>query len=176
MRKTITPPQLKKLHTLLSNAHMMDAKAELVHDYSNGRTTSSRELFMDEAQELITNLAKDDPCTKMRKKVIALCFELRWFQDGNDDEWQVNYAKLDLFLQRRGAVRKKFRSLTCKEVHKVLGQLEATLKHTRDSAERKKVDQDFNEVLAELGISRAKTGSERAGQQGGDTASPVKVV
>ena len=162
MRKHITPPQLKKLHTLLSKQHMMEAKAQLVHDYSNGRTTSSRELFVDEAALLITTLAKDDPCSKMKRKCMAICYELGFFEDGNDTTWKINWAVLDGFLLKRGVVKKAFKELTCKEVHAVLNQLEATLKHSNETAMRKEINADLDDLLTEIGISRAsKSNTER---------------
>lgn len=154
MRRHITPSQLKKLHTLLSNAGMMEMKADMVQQYSNGRTTSSRQLFQDEAQELINTLAKDDPCTKMKKKCVAICFTLGWFEDGNAIDWQINWAALDSFLLKRGVVKKRFRQLNCKEVYKVLTQLEGVEKHCKDTAERKRLADEINKILAETGLSR----------------------
>ncbi|MBX2898436.1 MAG: hypothetical protein KF775_02240 [Cyclobacteriaceae bacterium] len=162
--KTINKQQLKKLHTLLSNAGMMEDKPSMILQYSNGRTKSSRELLQHEAEKLINALAIDDVCTKMKKKCIAICFALGWFRDGNNEEWKINYAKLDGFLKLRGIVKKPFASLNCKEVRLVLGQLEGVQKNSRNAEERRRIEQDFSQMMDELGIKRPE---ESKFQKGG---------
>lgn len=54
---TITKGQNIKLHTLLAKLGIsLEVKRDLVHQYTNGRGTSTKELYVDEAGDLISAL------------------------------------------------------------------------------------------------------------------------
>lgn len=102
--------QIQLIHTLLNKMGKVtdaDYKRELVQQYSNGRATSTKDLFYQEANELITDLQKmtganpqDIAADKMRKKIIAMAHYMNWkTEDGKADmgaidSWCKNKSKL----------------------------------------------------------------------------------
>ena len=61
----ITKGQIKILHTLSSNQKLMGHKRELISSYTDQRTTSSREMTLHGAKEMIDRLSENDPFQKM---------------------------------------------------------------------------------------------------------------
>lgn len=129
----ITPPQNRRLHQLLNDAGISgDDKKALVHEFTNKRTTSSREMLMVEAQNLIHHLEgalglrdnaptpeQEEASDKMRRKMISLCHEMRWYVAGTD---RVDMARLNGWCQARGFGKKLLNQYTHDELTKLLYQ------------------------------------------------------
>lgn len=156
--KKRTETQNKKLHLLLSKAGLNEEKPELVSFYTDGRTTSSRDLYFQEAEKLIKYLegitqgsqpTAAEKADKMRKRVIAICYELGWIEPTEDqEERKMNMAFIDSFLKRRGYLKKPLNQFTAKELPKLVTQFKQILEHNKTAAGGKAVAA----MLTELNI------------------------
>lgn len=118
-----------------------EMKKQLVNDISYGRTTTSKELTIEEAQTLILHLIRTNRANdggkrdKMVGKIFYYAHELGWttlrqaqgdkparrVADGQRvDEWMVKYSYL----------HKKLNRYTFEELPKLVSQLEAFYKKT----------------------------------------------
>lgn len=121
-----TPQQHQRLFGLLGKlGYGEDTRRTLVHSFTNGRTTSSKEMLAFECNLLINHLEgmvpkEDNPLFFPRRKVFAVCHELGWERkDGT-----VDRARLEAFIEKRGAVKKPFLEHTAKELAQLITQLE----------------------------------------------------
>lgn len=115
---------------MLTKAHLMPQKADIISGITAGRTASSREMNVDEAQAMITYLKSvpvqapkpPDAGDKMRKKLISLAYELHWAAPG---DWKQAVAALDAFLTGPKSIFKKpLNKHTPAELVKVVSQME----------------------------------------------------
>lgn len=83
-----TKEQNKQLHLLLGNLGLMDSKAWLVSEYTNGRTERSSEMSVGEAAELIKAL--NDAGDRKRKRVISHLAEAGYVKNGRPDMEAIN--------------------------------------------------------------------------------------
>ncbi len=147
--KLITPDQIKKISTLITRQHLTEMKDSLVSQYTNGRTNSRKEMYLSEAADLIQFLVKDDPSTKMRNKIFAICHDMGWLYRGLHD---VNRMIIDRFLEKRGTVKAPLARLDKNELAKVVTQFELM---QRKAELRSFGETVLKEVLIELGIDKA---------------------
>ena len=150
--KKITTEQLKKLHVLLHQLGLMDEKVEFIYKISNGRETSSKDITTDEARRLIEHLSKYDVGDKMRKKVFSLAYTAGIIYGDSPADKKMNAAKLDVFLQERGTVKKRLNELNKAELIKVINQFEQINKHM----DERKANKITTTMLNELGIATIK--------------------
>jgi len=144
--KPVNRPQLSKIHVLLNQFGILDDKAELVRQFTNGRETSSTQLTFNEARALITHLSKFDPLDKMRKKVFALAFSTGIIYGDSPDDRKMNVAKLNMFLRERGAVKKELNKLSKDELVKVVNQFSAMTKNIELSQAGKTTKSMLNDI------------------------------
>ncbi len=131
--QTISPPQNRRLHQLLPQAGIdaIDKKA-LVKEFSNGRTESSRELLMNEAQLLIRHLEaslgliataptaeQDEASDLMRRKILSLAHEMRWEIPATG---KVDMGRVNGWCQARGFGKKVLNDYSHAELTKLLSQ------------------------------------------------------
>lgn len=83
-----TKEQNKQLHMLLGNLGLMDSKAWLVSEYTDGRTEKSSEMTKQEATELIRAL--NDKGDRKRKRVISHLAEAGYVINGRPDMEAIN--------------------------------------------------------------------------------------
>lgn len=126
----LTPQINKRLHALLHMLNLMEQKADLVRQYTNGRTLSTREMDNVEALALIHALEGDreQRSKAMRGKIIHyLCLLGMTLEDGSP-----NYDRINGWVQNRTGSRnprkKKLLYLTPAELLAVLTQVEAWYK------------------------------------------------
>jgi hypothetical protein len=143
---SITKKQLAKLHVLLHQLGMADQKADMVFNISGGRTKSSRELTLLEAKELLEYLSKYDPSERMRKKVLALAYESGIIYGDTPEDKKMNVAKIDMFLQSKGVIKKRLNDLKHDELIKVVNQFEQIVKHISYSQAGKQTKNLLNEL------------------------------
>lgn len=124
------------LHSLIGELNIdTEQKEELVYQYTNGRTTSSSKMLIDECQSLINHLNaikkgmtprpdkwKENIENVMRRKILAICHELQWTKGG-----KVDLPRLDDWLIKSGMYHKKLNDLTAKELPSQITQLEKVL-------------------------------------------------
>jgi hypothetical protein len=150
----ISNAQLKKVWTLIRQQHLGEIKESLVMQFTNSRTTHVREMTVTEVSHLITALVKDDPDTRMRNKVIAICHGMGWLMPGMHE---LNRLIIDRFLEKRGVVKKPLSKLRGGELVKVVSQFEQMQKKEELRKFGKTV---VDELLLELNIDK-ETGKPR---------------
>lgn len=121
-----TPQQHQRLFGLLGKLGLgEETRHTLVHTFTNGRTTSTRDMLAHECNQLIMHLenmvpGSEHPLFNARRKLFAIAHELGWERkDGTIDRDRLNE-----FLMRRGAVKKPFLQLNRAELAQVITQLE----------------------------------------------------
>ncbi len=148
----INKQQLTKIHVLLNQFGIMDDKAELVNQFTNGRETSSKQMTFNEARNFLTHLSKFDPLDKMRRKVFALAYSANIIYGDSKEDRQMNIAKLNMFLREKGAVKKELNKMNKDELVKVVNQFSQIIKHKEESTASK----NTKSMLDEIGISTTK--------------------
>jgi hypothetical protein len=127
----ITPNQNKRLHQLLAMTGLKEEKKALVLEYTRGRSDSSREMLMAEAQGLIDHLEnslktpepslqKEIEADKMRRKILSLSHELRWHLPGTS---KLDMKRVNDWCQQRGFGKKLLNDYTHAELTKLVSQL-----------------------------------------------------
>lgn len=149
----ITTAQNAKLHTLLSQLGLMDCKKDLLLHYTSGRTDSARELTMEEARDLISQLAAKDPRQRHIKAIWHLAHRAGIIYGDSAEDNQINAAKLNLFLKSRGTVKKELRSMNLDELKKVHRQFEGIVSNNRKAADNKQAREATQHLLDELNIT-----------------------
>ncbi len=137
MKRTLE--QNKRLHQLLTTTGLTEDKASLVGAYSNGRTTSSSELLVGEADQLIAHLEaiaaeqtkyqaprviEDDPADRMRKKIIAKAHEMRWEVAGS----RADMARINAWCREKSFGKKPLNAYTLDELPQLVSQFDLVYK------------------------------------------------
>lgn len=148
----VSLPQIQKIHVLLNQLGIADMKREIVFQLTDGRTTSTKELLMDEARQLITNLAEYDPGERLKGLIFSLAYKAGIIYGHTDEDRRMNTAKLNSFLKDRGAVKKALNEMTYDDLVKTQRQFEAIVKHVQASADNKQATQAINNLLLEINI------------------------
>lgn len=152
--KPVTIPQIKKIHTLLNNIGALEDKKEIVYAFTNGRTESTKELSLSEARELIQQLAHNEPSEKHRKAIVYLAYKAGIIYGSTKEDYQMNRAKLNMFLRERGTVKKDLEKMSLQELKQVHRQFEAIVRNNKKSADSKDAKRVADALLSELGISK----------------------
>lgn len=127
--KPVTPAQIKKIHALLNELGLMEDKRGFVHDVSNGRTQSTKELTANEARYLISFLlGEEDQTEKMQaafRAIYFLAFKMDIIYGETREDYHMNIAKLNMFCRQRGTVKKNLTEQSLIEMRKTHRQFEA---------------------------------------------------
>ena len=135
--KPVTTAQIKKIHVLLNQKDLMDQKQVIVNAFSDGRTTSTKDLTCNEARQLIDKLQEHTPLSdaeaqEIREKARNLfraIYGIAWKMDiiygETDDDYHMNVAKLNMFCRQRGTVKKNLSDMNMEEMKKTHRQFEA---------------------------------------------------
>lgn len=122
-----TMQQNARLHVLCGKLRIdAEQRHELMREFSNGRTSSSKELYAPECNQLIHRLEQqltereDNRLYKVRRKLFSLAHELGW----EDATGKVDRARLDGFLLKFGPGKKILMAMDAKELSKAITQLE----------------------------------------------------
>lgn len=125
----INPQQNRILHALLFQTNMMELKQELVWSFSNQRTSSSRELNVQEAQALISYLKNLDPkeiaAEKMRRKILSKAHKLRWELENG----KIDMARLNGWCIAYGGFKKSLNQHTHDELVQLVTAFDKVYKH-----------------------------------------------
>lgn len=123
-----TTQQNARLFVLLGKLDIdAEQRAELVHQFTNGRTTSSREMMAYECNSLILHLEKQTgegdqggQMYRMRRKVFSIAHEMGWeLMNG-----QVDKDRLNHWLLKYGKHKKELLKLSAAELRDTITQLE----------------------------------------------------
>lgn len=125
-----TAAQRKEIHILCDcNTEIKEA---LVHQYSNGRTTTSTELTLDEASRLISSLKSHWARFKKSKRqhmyIVSLVRQLGWTQPNERYGIIADMDRLSDFLKsKKNPVRKPLQDMNTKELSVLINCLESML-------------------------------------------------
>lgn len=123
----VTPALIRRIHMLLPDHYKQDneLKQMLVHQYTAGRATSTKELELSEAKRLISDLLRADPTDKMRKKILSICHELGWHTPSGKLDW----TRINRFCEKYGHAHKShLNAYTSVELVRLVTQFENMLK------------------------------------------------
>ena len=127
--KPITAAQIKKIHVLLNERGLMEDKRGFIHQISDGRTQSTKELTANEARYLISFLlGEEDQTEKMQatfRAIYFLAFKMDIIYGETDADYHMNIAKLNMFCRQRGTVKKNLTEQNLIEMRKTHRQFEA---------------------------------------------------
>lgn len=146
--KPITPGQMKALHITFHNLGMDDdARHSCIYSFTSGRTSSSKELTMDEARLLISRLKGEDE--QMRKMLLEearallrsiyylstqISFLNKDFPTDTQEDFEMNKAKIDVWARKYSRFHKNIRQMNVEELRQVKKQLEAIARKENDRA------------------------------------------
>lgn len=129
-----TPNQRRIIAAILVSRKMMSQKSDIVEGFTDGRTTSLRELTFTEAAELIDLLNKNpenkNPKSKLMSKLFAMCHEMGWIttDDSVNEKGKLikkkNYQRVHDWVEKYGYLKKPLREYTYKELPKLVSIFE----------------------------------------------------
>lgn len=129
--KPITQPQLICLNVLIKKQHIQPhIKADMCMGVTGGRTTSTRELDIEEATCLIKHLKSLDPdeksADKMRKKIIRMAHEMHWQapQPPEGGNRKADMKRIDNWCRLYGYKHKSLDNYTYAELPTLVSQFE----------------------------------------------------
>lgn len=122
--KTLNKGQLSIIGALCSKLGIAgDAKMDMVLGFTGGRTDTSTALFSSEAIALIKHLKSLDPeekkAEKMRRKIISMAHELKWYIPGTN---KADMKRLDEWCLKFGYLHKKLNQYQYNELPKLVTQ------------------------------------------------------
>ncbi|MEL5894142.1 hypothetical protein AAE250_11625 [Bacteroides sp. GD17] len=140
--KPITPQQLKALHATFHRIGMDDdTRHGCIYNFTSGRTQSSKDLSMREAQQLMESLnPMDDKARKMQmqearnvfRDIYRLSFLIpqlnQGFTSDSEEEYRMNVAKLNVWARKYSKAHKDVTSMKLWELQDTKTQLEAFMR------------------------------------------------
>jgi hypothetical protein len=130
MEIKVSLPQIKIINLLLGRLGLMDEKKEFVHQYSDGKATSTKDLTSTQARYLIASLKKMVPQTeeqasveRQHKKIFALAQEAGWELANG----KVDTERLHGWINKFGYLKKELKAYTHNELPKLITQLERSV-------------------------------------------------
>lgn len=134
MATKVSKAQIKKVNVLLGKLGLSkdkEQKASIIKQYSNGRVSSTAELFVNEAGDLITELERqvgqkptDFEADRKRKLLIHYARQMNWVQpDGKAD-----IKRIDDWCKKYGQFHKPLMQHTSAELSHILVQFEKAYK------------------------------------------------
>ncbi len=119
------PNKRKALFRILSELGLKteEDRHNLISGFTNGRTTSTKDLSDWEAESLIKHLESADykACDKMRKKIISMAIEMGWIvMRNNKPSGDMN--AIEQWCLNRSYLKKGLNEYTYKELPKLVTQ------------------------------------------------------
>lgn len=125
-----SPAQHNRLFGLLGRLDIdADGRHDLVKQFTNGRSTSTKDLFGSEANALIHHLEAlrasgvDGKTYRQRRKVFSLAHELGWEHPNG----AVDKEHLDAWCVKFGKAHKPLMELDVKQLAALISQMEIVL-------------------------------------------------
>lgn len=140
--KPISPQQLKALHATFHRIGMdADTRHGCIYNFTSGRTQSSRELTMHEAQQLLERLNPMDAKARqiqmqearnVFRDIYRLSFLIpqlnQGFTGNSEEEYRMNVAKLNVWARKYSKYHKDVTSMKLWELQDTKKQLEAFMR------------------------------------------------
>ena len=147
--KPVSVQQLKALHATFPRIGMDDAARHgCINEVTSGRAAGSRELTLHEPRQLLERLNPPDEKTRAMqlaeaKSVFRDIYRLSFmipqlnqgFTSGNEDEYRMNVAKLNMWARKYSKARKDVTAMKLWELQDTKKQLEAWMR--REEKKRK---------------------------------------
>ncbi|MCO5253610.1 MAG: hypothetical protein M9892_04495 [Bacteroidetes bacterium] len=157
---TITTAQIIAFNTFLNRYGLdEDVKRGLIYNYTNGRTTSTKEMLFVEAKEMLQDLNKQagtqaqvkqggnqpqiksaekehDRANQMRRKVIAIAYQLGWTKPNG----KIDMDRLNMFIASRPIADypiKQLNDIKYNDLPKLINQFEQLLTKHLNQFKRK---------------------------------------
>lgn len=127
-----TKQQIKAINAFLAKNGMMEDKAAIVSEATNGRTTHSTELYFDEAKQLLAGFLNQQPQDNgpMVRKLFAMAHNLQWITETNQVQPNgsikpvKDYSRLLAWVKKYGYLGKPLKQYTYSEMPKLVTQFE----------------------------------------------------
>lgn len=127
---TATPAQLSAFHCLLHKLALMPQKATMVGGATQGRTESSKELYIHEARDLILQLnamleEQDGTALrakKMRGKIMSYAHEMKWTKTNPQGRTVADGMRIDVWMLKFSYCKKKLNAYKYAELPKLVTQ------------------------------------------------------
>lgn len=134
--KQVSKAQIQKINVLLNQKGLADQKRVLINSFSDGRTSSTKELTSYEAKLLIGCLCESDKDREKKAKtefnaIYALAYDMGMIYGDTDEDYKMNVAKLNIFCRDRGTVKKNITAMSLDELRKTHRQFEAMCKNSK---------------------------------------------
>lgn len=121
------PAQNRQLHMLINRLGIDDyTKMDMVSRYTQGRTTSSSQMYWHECQNLIGFLKAQDkrssasnPANTMRRKILYYFHQMGWELENG----QVNMSDVESWMRSKSYLNKSINSYTAAELPKLVSQV-----------------------------------------------------
>lgn len=134
--KPISPQQLKALQACFGKMGMdADERHGFIHQFTDGRVSSTKELTFDEARLMLSRLNENrdkqnpEEILKLVKAIYHLSMRIsflnRDFPSDNVADFKMNKAKINIFCRNRTKYRKNLTRMSITELKEVKKQLEA---------------------------------------------------
>ncbi len=129
----LTLPLNKQLHALLNQTGLSGQKANLIHSFTNGRSTSSKDMSNLECHQLIAYLQglpndEQEAANRMRRKMLSYCHEMHWTVTNVYGKKIADVQRLDGWCEKFGYLHKKLNAYSHAELPKLVSQFERVYK------------------------------------------------
>lgn len=116
--------QNSRLHGLLASLGLTEEKENIISEFTEGRTKSSRDLSEEEADALIEKLEADEGqrADHMRKTIISRAYEIGWGNNRTREAIKDTVAKINEWCNTHSYLHKPLNSYTLKELPKLVTQ------------------------------------------------------
>jgi hypothetical protein len=134
--KSATKEQIKAINATLAKKGLMEEKASIIMQSTNGRTGHSSELYLEEAKALLKSLLttgqtpRQGSKNKMIGKIFAMAHEIGWVgqKTSVNDKGQMftanDYSKVYAWIKKYGYLHKDIKQYEFNEIPKLLTQFE----------------------------------------------------
>lgn len=126
--KKATPAQIKKFHALLNEKRLMEHKADIVNEFTDGKQTSTKEMTMEQMIQAIEHLEanknaktastktkRDSSLDRQRKKIIGFCREMGMEKEKNG-KTVADMDSVYKFILKVGYLKKDLNDYTAQEM------------------------------------------------------------
>lgn len=132
-----TPKQLQSIHAALHRLGLLPHKAEMISSYTGNRSSSSRDMTMEEAAAMLADLNAQqgrqqqahDGRERMIKKIIAMAREMgvirrqQVIKPGGEMELKSDYSAFNKWLLEKSCLKKqKLNDVTDAELPRLVTQ------------------------------------------------------
>ncbi len=128
--------QLMAFNALIHRLGLVEHKATMVQGATNGRTQSSKELYSNEARELIMQLnlqqlktdSNADKMQPMRGKIMYYAHEMRWTKTNPTGKTVADGKRIDEWMLHFSYGKKKLNAYKYAELPKLVSQFQQVYK------------------------------------------------